>query len=175
MKVWKAIAGFEGRYEVSSDGDVRSLNTLEKVKNRWGGETARRRIGRTLAPQRFPNGYLSVRLGRDNCHLVHRLVAAAFIPGDQTLQVNHKNGVRDDNSAANLEWLTASDNHRHSYRELNRKKHALTRAVTLTKAGQSTAFPSELAAAKHLGVVAGSVCSAVTHNHRCKGHEVAYV
>ena len=173
--MWRDIRGFEGRYQISDTGDVRSLDFSETVATRWGGQTVRNRKGRVLAAQPFPHGYRVVTLVRDTCKLVHRLVAQAFVPGDTSLQVNHKNGIRSDNRCENLEWLSCSDNHRHSYRELSRKQHALTKAVRLIGIGVDIDFPSELAAAKHLGVVAGSVRSAVARGHRCKGYEVAYV
>jgi hypothetical protein len=172
---WRDIPGFEGRYQVSDCGQVRSLDHDCVVRNRWGSLTTQRRAGKVLKPQAFPNRYLGICLGAGNCSLVHRLVASAFVPGDTSLQVNHKNGIRSDNRAENLEWVTCSENHKHSYRELGRKEHALTRAVAIRRGAVELTFPSGLAAAKHLGVVAGSVVSALTRNHRCKGHEVRYV
>lgn len=158
--MWRDIpgAGKRHRYQVSACGQVRNADT-----------------GLVLRPQRCSNGYRIVNLGRGSRHLVHRLVAVAFVGGDPALQVNHKNGDRSDNRAENLEWLSCSENHRHSYRELARKQHGSTRRVAVSKGGVSQTFESELAAAQHLGVVPGSVASAVTRNHKCKGHEVFYV
>lgn len=150
---WRDIVGFEGRYEVSRDGQIRNA-----------------RSGRVLKGNVFPNGYVGVMLGQGRRYLVHRLVAAAFVEGDTNLQVNHKSGNRADNRAENLEWLSCSDNHRHSYAELNRKQHSLTQPVVVG----GVRYESELAAAKVLGVVAGSVRSALKRGHRCKGMGVAY-
>lgn len=151
---WKDISGYEGRYQIGDHGEVRNSRT-----------------GRMLKPQPFPNGYRWVRLGRGKGHLVHRLVAAAFIPGDNALQVNHKDGRRDHNVWTNLEWLSCSDNHRHSYRELNRKEHALKRPVLVG----GTEYESGKAAAEALGVNPGSVMSAIHRNHRVRGLEATYV
>ena len=148
---WRYIKGFEGLYEVSESGHVRNSRTE-----------------RVLKPYPFSNGYLGVQLGRGNVNLVHRLVAAAFINGDASLQVNHRNGVRTDNRAENLEWVTCSDNHRHSYRELSRKQHAKTTSVAVG----GVRYPSQLAAAKAIGVVAGSIRSALVNKHKCLGMEV---
>lgn len=148
---WRYIKNFEGRYEVSESGYVRNSVT-----------------GRVLKPYPFSNGYLGVQLGRGNVRLVHRLVAAAFIPGNDELQVNHRNGARADNRAENLEWMTCSDNHRHSYRELKRKQHAKTTPVTVG----GVSYPSQLSAAKALGVSAGTIRSAFTRGHKCLGMEV---
>jgi len=151
---WEDISGYEGRYQISDQGEVRNSRT-----------------GRVLKPIPFPNRYLRVQLGRGKSHLVHRLVAAAFIPGDNALQVNHKDGRRDHNVWTNLEWLSCSDNHRHSYRELNRKEHALKRPVLVG----GTEYESGKAAAEALGVNPGSVMSAIHRNHRVRGLEATYV
>lgn len=171
---WADIEGFPG-YQVSSCGCVRSLDRIVVQGHKTQGSIKRRFEGKLLTPQRARNGYLMVTLGSGSKnHLVHRLVATAFIPGDIQLQVNHKNGVRDDNRVENLEWLSCSDNHIHSYRELPRKKHAWTIPVVLVKGEERLPFESELAAAQHLGVVAGSVRSALKRDHRCRGYEVFY-
>lgn len=156
--MWREIPGHPG-YQVSDAGQIKNAKR-----------------NRALKGSMLPNGYVGVYLGVGRCHLAHRLVAAAFIANpDDKPQVNHKNGQRADNRVENLEWVTCSENHRHSYRELNRKPHALTRIVELMKDGAATTFVSVLAAAKHLGVCAGSVASAALHNHKCKGYEVRYV
>lgn len=169
-EIWKDIQGFEGRYQVSDAGRVKSLVRVIEQPGRFGGVLRRTMPGAVMTPRPATNGYLRVQLGRGREYLIHRLVAAAFIPGDTTLQVNHKNGDRADNSVANLEWATCSDNHRHSYRELPRKEHALTTPV---KVGART-FSSILDAARALGVNHGSVSSALNRGHRCRGEEVTY-
>lgn len=171
---WRDISGHPG-YQVSSAGRVRSLDRMALVKNRWGGMSSRTLPGRVLKPQPFTNGYLSVHLGRGPSYLVHRLVCAAFVSEDNNLQVNHKNGQRQDNRVENLEWVTCSDNHKHSYRELTRKKHKLTVAVELIGQDHSVRFDSALNAARFLEVSPGSISSASLRNHKCKGYEVRYV
>lgn len=156
--MWKAIAGFEGLYDVSDAGEVRNART-----------------GYVLKPRRYRNGYVGVSLGRNTNFLTHRLVAIAFIPGDHGLQVNHKDGVRNNNAVQNLEWMTCSDNHKHSYRELERKQHAKQTRVVLVKGDKVHTFNSGVEAAGFLGVVPGSVSSANKKGHRCKGYEVNYV
>lgn len=172
---WRDIPGFEGAYQVSDTGAVRSLPRRIVKRNRYGGQHECSLKGRLLTPVRCTNGYMAINLTSDTKRqLVHRLVALAFIPGDSSLQVNHKNGCRDDNRVSNLEWLSCSDNHRHSHRELNRKQHALTKPVWLVSTTERRWFESILAAANELGVSAGSVASAASRNHRCRGYEVIY-
>ena len=104
-EVWKDIKGFEGRYQVSNMGRVRSLD-------RWSlGERLCFIKGMMLKPSLNNYGYLRVSLsdGRSNRkhYEVHRLVALHFVPGyKKGLVVNHKNEVKTDNRAENLEWCT---------------------------------------------------------------------
>ncbi len=165
---WRDIPGYEGSYQVSRCGRVHSLDRVITCANRWGGVSDVRRKGKELTPCKTSNGYIQVHLGAEVLCRVHRLVALAFVPGDTSLQVNHKNGKRDDNRAENLEWLTCSDNHLHSYRELSRKKHCKTTPVWVG----NTRYSSLIEAAKALGVSQGSIHSALTRNHRCCGLRV---
>ena len=150
----KPIPGHE-KYLVSETGEVFST-----VSNRL------------LKQMPFNNGYFGLNLGVGKRHLVHRLVALAYVPNPNGKpQVNHKDGNRANNAAENLEWVTCSENHCHSYRELTRKPHAKTRRVNVG----GTLYESALAASKALGVVAGSIASAALRGHCCKGMEVRYV
>ena len=109
---WRQVVGWEGEYAVSNLGRVRSDRTCRGT-----------RAGRILKPKRCKAGYLHVRLCKNYTHLqqgIHRLVAAAFIGPAQGLQVNHRNGIKDDNRADNLEWVTQSENLRHSARVLGK-------------------------------------------------------
>lgn len=174
-EVWRDIPGYEGSYQASSLGRIRSISRTILQMSRYGYLMERNLGGRLLKSQKYPNRYLFVNLGRDNPQLVHRLVAVTFIPGDTDLQINHKNGDRQDNRVENLEWVTCSDNHIHAHRCLPRKEHALTRKVTMEKGSQKLEFNSVVEAANHLGVVPGSISSAVLRHHRCLGYEVTYV
>lgn len=109
MERWKPVLGFEGRYEVSDQGNVRSFC---KGKNR------------ILSPGTGVHGYLYVLLyhsdGKRKIRLVHRLVVEAFIGSiPPKMDVNHKNGAKKFNYLENLEILSRSENQLHNYRELN--------------------------------------------------------
>ena len=165
MESWKDIPGFEGAYQVSNLGRVRSLDRRDRLGRRFRG--------RVLILQKYPNGYLHVALGRGPQHLVHRLVAGAFLQNASRLrEVNHKNGNRADNRLENLEWVSSSDNKKHGYRELPRKAHSRTTPVVLVKGGECISFPSRLSAAMYLRVAPASVGSALNRGHRCRGFEV---
>lgn len=177
MRIWKPVVGYEGFYEVSDQGDVRSLDRVVQTKRKTG-IVDRFFAGRELKPQESSNRYLFVNLRPkrgQGAYLVHRLVAMAFIDNaEQKPQVNHKDGDRANNVVSNLEWVTCSENHKHSYRSLNRKRYSLTEEVIMRKGGDVLHFESALSASKYFGVNAGSISSAAKRNHKCKGYEVVY-
>jgi len=114
-EVWKAIPDYEGLYEVSNLGNVK------RIVNRCNIPRCK-----ILKNGMKKKGYVQVKLylgGMGKNYVVHRLVALAFlgIPDDPKMQVNHKNGIKDDNRVENLEWVTNAENARHSFDELGRK------------------------------------------------------
>jgi hypothetical protein len=94
---WLPVVNFEGVYEVSDEGQVRSLDRSSPCTSRWGKDFDRRYEGKTLRPGTKPGGYLFVGLydmqGNAKYCMVHRLVAGAFIgPCPQGMEVAHNDG-----------------------------------------------------------------------------------
>ena len=108
VEEWRPIAGFEGLYEVSNLGRVRSLDrVIEKI--RIDGIPYKRTVnGQIIKSQKAKNGYIIAPLIKDRVRhsvLLHRALASAFIPNPSNLQcINHKDENKSNNSLDNLEW-----------------------------------------------------------------------
>lgn len=115
QEVWKDITGYEGYYQVSNLGRVRSVDRMVKGKK----ENLRFVKGRILQPN-LSEGYLMVGLcksGRQSTIRVHRLVAEAFIPNPENKRtVNHIDENKLNNTITNLEWATDKENCGHGNR-----------------------------------------------------------
>lgn len=108
---WRPVVGFEGLYEVSDLGRIRSLDRVITIPSRWGGTHAIPHRGRVLSLNLNKSGYLYVHLGRRNARRVHRLVAEAFLdPCPAGMEVRHGPGGKTDNRAANLSYGMHSEN-----------------------------------------------------------------
>lgn len=113
----KDVLNFEGLYQVDENGNVYSLDKEVNAGIMYHDKVIKK--GKQLKPETQKNGYKRVLLiSKDNkrCHkLVHRLVAEAFIPNpNNLLQVNHKDGNKNNNHVSNLEWCTHQYNNIHA-------------------------------------------------------------
>lgn len=128
MEIWKDIEGYEGLYQVSNEGNVKSLGNDKTRKEKL------------LKPNVNNRGYMVVglcRIGKMKTHQVHRLVANAFLPNPDNLpQVNHKDEDKTNNCVENIEYCTAEYNNNYGTRN-ERAGEALSIPVDmLTKQGE---------------------------------------
>lgn len=109
MEIWKDIIGYEGYYQVSNLGNVRSLDRFDGVH---------KRDGKIIRPNLKANGYLQVGLRKHSERKwfgLHRLVAIHFIENPYNKpQVNHIDGNKQNNTVNNLEWVTGKENQTHA-------------------------------------------------------------
>lgn len=122
-EIWKDIKGWEGLYQVSNLGRVRSLDRLVVGKNK------RYFKGQLLVLRYDKDGYQIAHLrdgnnGRNMMLKVHRLVAEAFIQKTDLFRdsIDHVNGKRDDNRVENLRWCTVKENNNFAIAHENRSK-----------------------------------------------------
>nr|DAU05690.1 MAG TPA: homing endonuclease [Caudoviricetes sp.] len=115
---WKDIAGFEGFYQVSNFGSVRTV-----TRNQWNGNSWHLVRSRVIKPSVQNSGYLRLVLsanGTKKYKTVHRLVAEAFLDKpdvNENLVVNHKDENKLNNRADNLEWVTIRENNTYNKRQ----------------------------------------------------------
>lgn len=118
-EIWKPVLGYEGQYEIS---DMGRLRYVPKTVMRYRKDTSRshevRIKGKTTIGTVSGHGYAHTKLWKDGESRpvkMHRLVAIAFVPNPYNLpQVNHKDGVKTNNKAENLEWCDNSYNQKHA-------------------------------------------------------------
>ena len=122
MEVWKPISGYEGFYEVSNLGRIRSLERIVECS-----DGRKRKIkDRTLKGSSYSGGYSGVTLHKDGCAKfvnIHRIVAEAFVPNPlEKEEVNHKDENPSNNHASNLEWVTHKENLNYGTRQERARK-----------------------------------------------------
>ena len=133
-EIWKDINGYEGKYQVSSFGRVRSLTRTSTSSNASGEYQyqVKEKILRTFTQR---GGYQRVSFGKGKdkrAFMVHRLVGMAFVPGyREGFFINHKDENPRNNRADNLEWVTTSDNNIYGNHVTNCRRHRAVEQLTL--------------------------------------------
>lgn len=173
MEIWKEIKGYDGLYEVSNFGSVKSIDRLVIHSN---GLIFNYK-GNNLKQECVKNNYRRVTLSKNNKQKrfhVHRLVALHFIPNPKNKPcVNHIDGDTSNNYVANLEWCTHSENEKHSYdvlgkinsnRKLNQKQVEYIRTNCIKGISQNHFYSAE-SIAKRMGVSKGTVLNVLKQKY----------
>lgn len=167
-EIWKDIKGYEGLYQVSNFGRVKSLKYSTEGKILKGRHTGK--------------GYLSVALFRNSVRkstCIHRLVAQAFIPNPENKpEVNHIDENKLNNNVSNLEWVTPKENSNHGTRNIRIHQN---KAVTYNRKPvvcltNGVTYTSLTEACKTLGVTKSQVCSVLKGKRKTtKGYVFKYL
>lgn len=181
MVIVKNVIGYEGLYIIDNLGNVVSLPKVQgrHLHNKY----------RMLSQKLNKFGYYEVALaknGKMKTFLLHRLLAQHFIPNPEGLpQVNHKNGIKNDNRLENLEWVTKRENTIHAFQHnlSDFRDDAMGRImrynathgyckVVLSKDGEEYSFPSASAAAEFLGTGRDNITRAIRKKQKTCGWAV---
>jgi len=131
-EIWKDIKGYEGYYQVSNFGIVKSLDRY--VKNVIHGEILLK--GRIMPKKISSKGYLQGRLSKDGKRTnipIHRLIAMHFIPNPENKpHVNHIDGDKTNNNISNLEWVTQRENVTHYFKSIGKRVYTGVSRIELS-------------------------------------------
>ena len=182
-EIWKSIKDYEGLYEVSNLGRVRSL-PKDLINSK--GVTRHWKM-KLLSPKPYATGYVYVTLhngDKKDRFLVHRLVAVCFIENPNDLPcINHIDGIKTNNKVDNLEWCTYGDNEKHAFRTLGRepvrsmkgkfgKEHHSSTPVVQLKDGIVVGEYDGIAeASRKTGYLSGSISTAIRRKQKLYGYE----
>lgn len=181
-EIWKSIKGYEGKYEVSNLGRVRSIprDTIHESDDKRNSYI-KHHEGRMLKQSMARDGYLRVSLYNKDNKLkyipVHRLVAIAFVDGyKEGMQVNHINEMKFVNCAVNLEWVTPKQNvnygERTSKANATRRTHAhFAKVLQVNDEGIIVCeYNSQREAAEVNMIPRTRLCQAMKSNEKLKGY-----
>lgn len=177
MENWKPVPGFEGWYEVSDHGNIRSLDRIVPYKD----GRKRRYRGKMLTPRANADGYLQVQLSvtdKPKTVKVHRVVAEAFIQNPHGLpEVNHKDENKTNNAASNLEWCSHKYNSGYGTRgeRIAKKRGKPLEAYASGEAAAPLRFNSLSQAAEHFDVSVETVRQALKYGWKCSGHILKFI
>ena len=161
-EIWKPILEYKDYYEISSIGNIRSIERTIILKNGF----QRKLKSKVLKTFINENGYSIITVRINNVHhnfKIHRLVAIAFIDNPENkLTVNHKDGNKQNNNVLNLEWATHSENIKHAYKhKLNSSENQYKPVSQYSKTGKFIHTHKSISAAKRILNIKGTHISDV--------------
>jgi len=140
IEIWKPVKGYENLYEVSNLGRVKSIRNGDKI----------------LKTYLSTYGYVKVNLyaaKKSKIHFLHRVIALAFIENPEAKPIiNHKNGIKHDNSLENIEWVTYSENSLHAIKTGLRSHDKRLSPQARQEINQSDLSPKEICEKYNIGM-----------------------
>ena len=171
--IWKDAVGYEGIYEVSNSGLIRTKEGKTTYTERHGIRTWKQRVLKQKIDKENSCRVSLWKDGKEQTHLVHRLVAKAFIPNPENKGfVNHKDGNRQNNHVDNLEWNTYEENQNHAFdTDLTSINHKIK--LVEKSSGKEFLFRSKAKASEFLGKNNGYISLRLKRGHKeVDGYEI---
>lgn len=170
---WKWINGYEGYYQVSDSGLVRSVDRVVHAKDGVDYKLRGHIMKQSIRKGNREDGYFVVNLrknGKGTVFQVHRLVAEAFIPNPENLPtVNHKDGEKTNNHVSNLEWASYGENNVHALKHGLRRPRG-NRVLQYSVDGEFlNEYISGAQAARDLGISYGMISHCLNGRARTAG------
>lgn len=188
---WRDIPGYEGLYQVSNFGRVKSLDRLVCVD--FGNNSHVKNIrymyyvqpGKIMKLRSNPRGYIVVNLTKDKKqkgYMVHRLVMNSFCPNNnpELTQVNHKDEIKSNNQISNLEWCTPKYNSNYGtarVRISEKQKYTNSRrrpVISIDEYGNETEYLSAWDASRKIGAYQSNIWKAIHTGGKCSGYYWKY-
>lgn len=184
-EVWRSIKGYEGYYEASNLGNIRSVERTIILKTKDGKDRPSVFKSKVLKLRKeikdkhnwLPRYYVHLsKDGKSKRFYVHRLVAQTFIENPDNLpDVNHINGNPLDNRVENLEWITKADNLRHAFENNLIKTQKPVAKMDKNTGGIIEIYKSESEACRQHNVTQGKILRSIQRNGTCRGFKWKYI
>ena len=172
-EIWKPVKGYEGLYEVSNKGNVRSLDRYVMHGNRCCLLK-----GKPKKAYFISTGYLMVDLYKNSQrthYLIHRLVAEAFIPNPSNLPcIDHINTIRTDNRVENLRWCTRKENSNNPLTIEHIISQKNKSVYYIDEQGKRISFKSMTEAARKIGCSSSTITRALKENRPIHGIQLYF-
>lgn len=175
-EIWRDIPGFEGYYQASTLGRIRSVaRTVEYVKHYEDNHVvAKHHFPSRIRMPGITAGYRSLVLSIDGIHkdvLVHRLVALTFIPNPENLpQVDHIDGNRENNTVSNLRWVTNKENIHNSIDRGEHTSQVYRSGRKVRCVEDDKIFETMSAAERHYNIPAGMISAGIKSRQKVHGN-----
>ena len=185
MEIWKPIPGYEGYYEASNTGLIRSVprtiilktKKLEDRPCEYKSKILKPYLSQHNRSNILPRQQIVLSVdGKTKSLQVHRLIAQTFIPNPNNYEtVNHIDGNTFNNTVENLEWISKVDNIRHSFK--NNLVHTQKPVVQIDPKTNEIIkiYPGESEACRRRGISQGKIGRAIRRNGTCRGYKWKYV
>lgn len=166
-EIWKDVKGYEGLYQVSNLGNIKSLARYKKNHSKLQ-KVEERKLN--MYTNKY-NGYVYIVLTKNAIEKnirVHKLVAQAFIPNSENKpQINHIDGNKENNRVDNLEWCTCKENVIHAYKNGLAKNKQKVKIRQYDKQHNFIAeFDGLLKASKELGISIGNISMCINNKRK---------